>query len=193
MALPIRPGNGGLPVARPAAPLPDLGALPDLTETRPESIQAPPARTPAPAAPAQRPISESPKRAAPQSPAARAPQESEQRKPLPAGYAVDPVTGKRYKKLPGFKEGVMSSKAAVKAASNGGMTLDQLRATVREDPDLNPDDLNGAAELFMAHLRVPPDKEEQKKLLAERAKRESAFKTAHERVIEDEPVEEDDF
>jgi len=190
MALPIRPGSG-LPVARPAEALPDLGVMPELPESRPVSQPAPAvAQAPAPQQRPVAPVTQTPKRAPVQAPTTSAPT-ARQQKPLPEGWAIDKATGKRYKKLPGFKEGVMSSKAAIKAGSNGGMSLDQLRATVREEPDLNPDDLNGAAEIFMSHLRVPPDKDEQKRLLEERAKREAAFESAYERVVETEPEDDD--
>lgn len=82
------------------------------------------------------------------------------------GWRVDPKTGKKYKVL------AKNSPDAVKSAKNGeGLTLDQLFKYTEDDPDFNLDDLNGSAETFLAHLRVPPSPEELKKLRAEREAR----------------------
>lgn len=107
------------------------------------------------------------------------------------GFSIDPKTGKKYKELPGFKPGVLENKAAVKIAKTVGMTLTQLRATTEMDPDFNLDDLNGSANLFLPHLRVPPNKEEQMRLREEKAKRQQAYNSAFERSSGEEESSED--
>lgn len=92
---------------------------------------------------------------------------------LEDGWAIDEETGKKYKVIGGYKPGVMQhSKAIIKA---GGFHLDQLKKIYEVDEDFDMDDLNGSAETFLAHLRVPPSKEEQLKLREERARRQMAF------------------
>lgn len=84
------------------------------------------------------------------------------------GWRVDPKTGKRYKQLK------MSSKEAIAASrknKNSGLTLEQARQLIAEEEDFDVDDLNGAANTFLAHLRVPPNKEELEKLKQERIKK----------------------
>lgn len=160
MALPIRPGQG-LPTNRPAAPaatenegLPSLPSLPEIPEVP----------TPEPKAP-ERPKAVRPKPpVAPEVPAKLGPE-----------WEIDPKTGKPYKRIAGYKDGVMKSRAAVTNVGKRGATLEQLRMMVEDEPDFNLDDLNGSAETFLAHLRVPPNKEEQKKLLEERAARQKQF------------------
>lgn len=193
MALPIRPGQG-LPTSRPvtsaaqeAAPaeqgLPSLPVLPEIPKPQAEAPK--PRQRPAP-----RP-EPTPEPVAKKAPAPR--REAPQAKPeLPEGWAIDPVTGKKFKKLPGFKEGVMRSQAAIKKAANGGMTLEQLRMTVIEEPDFDLDNLNGSAETFLAHLRVPPNKEEQRKLREEREAREKLYEEAARRAAAEQAEEEKD-
>lgn len=83
-------------------------------------------------------------------------------------YAIDPVTGVKYKKLPA------ASKDVIRAdKKSGGLGIEQLRNMIPEaDFDLN--DLDGAANSFLAHLRVPPDKEEMKRLREEKIARAKA-------------------
>lgn len=175
MALPIRPSANATPKA---AGLPDLGALPDTSslslpalpseETVSQPKQAPTRRS----SPTPQPAPE------PQPPAVI--EEDEE------GWVVDPVTGKRHKELTGYKKGVMHSSAKIIKA--GGLTLQQLRLAVEEDKDFDLDDLNGSAETFLSHLRVPPNKEEQKRLMEERARRQKQY----DRIAADEAREEAD-
>lgn len=111
--------------------------------------------------PPQAPISSPPM--APTSPPQKASKPA-----VPEGYAVDPVTGKQYKLLPA------AAPEAVRAHKNNpkGMGLDEFMRYTKADESFDMDDLNGAAELFLPHLRVPPDKEEQKRILAARKARE---------------------
>lgn len=84
------------------------------------------------------------------------------------GWRVDPKTGKRYKQLR------MSSKEAIAASKknkNSGLTLEQARQLIAEEEDFDADDLNSAANTFLAHLRVPPSKDELEKLRQERIKK----------------------
>lgn len=83
-------------------------------------------------------------------------------------YTIDPVTGVKYKKLPA------ASKDVIRAdKKSGGLGIEQLRNMIPEaDFDLN--DLDGAANSFLAHLRVPPDKEEMKRLREEKIARAKA-------------------
>ena len=69
-------------------------------------------------------------------------------------YGYDEVTGKRYEKLP--KSEFIGSGA-------------KRRPVLQVDMDL--DNLNGEANRFLAHLRVPPNKDEMLRLRAERVKR----------------------
>lgn len=66
-------------------------------------------------------------------------------------YAKDPVTGKIYQKIPKTK------------FDANGMPMIQT--------DINDLDLQGAAEKFLAHLRVPPSKEEIAKMKQERIRK----------------------
>lgn len=79
-------------------------------------------------------------------------------------WAIDPKYGKKYRVLEG------ASPEAVKAGKGGFDSLSALRAYVDEDVEgFDIDDLNGTAEAFLAHLRVPPDKEEMERLRKARA------------------------
>lgn len=66
-------------------------------------------------------------------------------------YHKDPVTGKVYQRIPKTK------------MDSNGMPMIQT--------DINDLDLEGAAERFLAHLRVPPSKEEIEKLKQERIRK----------------------
>lgn len=76
-------------------------------------------------------------------------------------YAKDPVTGKIYQKLPKTK------------MDSNGMPMIQA--------EINDLDLNGAANMFLSHLRVPPSKEEINKLRQERIRRAKAEREADHR------------
>lgn len=97
---------------------------------------------------------------------------------LPKGWDIDPKTGKKYKKLLG------APPEAIRVGRKGGLSKEQLEAITVFDEDFDIDDLNSTAEMFLAHLRVPPDKEEQKRLLEEKKKKrrasDAAYKAAQE-------------
>jgi len=99
---------------------------------------------------------------------ARSIQEKKENTNLPEGYAIDPATGVKYKKLPTADSGLV--KEFKKSKGKMDITLSMLRDSVPEaDFDLN--DLNGAADDFLGHLRVAPDKEEIARLREERKER----------------------
>lgn len=95
------------------------------------------------------------------------------------GYAIDPKTGKRYKKLPNVPKDVVRADK-----KSGGLSLEQLRNSIPE-ADFDLDDLNGAADMFLAHLRVPPDKDEMKKLREERLRRAKKQSAEYEDMAEE--------
>lgn len=81
-------------------------------------------------------------------------------------WALDPKTGKRYKALPSTpKEAI----AAYKKTRGAGLSKSEMMAFIQTQDDFNIDDLNGTAETFMAHLRVPPSAEEREEILRKRA------------------------
>ena len=86
------------------------------------------------------------------------------------GWKRDPKTGKVFKVIP---------KAEYDADNYPVLHL----------KDLDLDNLNGEADKYLAHLRVPPDKEETKRLLAEKAARQKAANAAYRR---NNPEEEDE-
>lgn len=173
MALPIRPSANSTP--KPAG-LPDLGALPDTSSL---SLPALPSEETV-SQPKQAPV----RRSSPITAPTPEPQPSAPLEEAEDGWVIDPVTGKRHKELAGYKKGVMHSSAKIIKA--GGLTLQQLRLAVDEDKDFDLDDLNGSAEMFLSHLRVPPNKEEQKRLIEERARRQKQY----DRIAADEAREE---
>lgn len=151
MALPTRPTSGQpAPRREPVPPKRESNALPSLPD-----IELPPE----PQVRKQEPVRQSAQRAEPRQAPAQAPRKpkttaSKPKKPVVTepvstgsedGWAIDPKTGKKYRKLPKTVMG------------NDGRPLLQIE-------DFNLDDLTGEAEMFLAHLRVPPDKEEQKRL-----------------------------
>lgn len=81
-------------------------------------------------------------------------------------WAVDPKTGKRYKTLTATPKEAL---AAYKRTKGGGFTIAEMQALVGVQEDFDIDDLNGTAETFMAHLRVPPSPEEREEILRKRA------------------------
>lgn len=103
------------------------------------------------------------------------------------GWITDPATGKKHKVLGGFKRGVKLDKKTLDAGSNGKIGLNDLRSMLEDNDEFELDDLNGSAEIFMAHLRVPPDKEEQKRLIAMRAERQRVFDKLAEAESLDDP------
>lgn len=105
-------------------------------------------------------------------------------------WEIDPVTGKKFKALPGYKEGVSFSKTKTKEYANHGMTITDLRTFVDVDDDFNMDDLKGTAETFLPHLRVPPDKEEQERLRKARAAQQKEHDRAYESAVAEEREQE---
>jgi len=108
---------------------------------------------------------------------------------LPEGWAIDPKTGKKYKKLAG------APADAIKNGRKSGLSKEQLEAITVFDDDFNLDDLNASANIFMAHLRVPPDKDEQKRLAEDRVKKrrasDAAYKAAQEFLDEKDKAREE--
>ena len=182
MALPIRPGQrlpNNRPVDKPVVSAEELPSLPALPEALPTPKIAP-----------KQNRERSAKVATPKA------QRTESTVEVPAAKAdpnwkLDPKTGKRYKRIAGYKDGVMDSRQAVKNVAKGNISMEQLRMMVNEEPDFNLDDLNGSADTFLAHLRVPPNKEEQKKLLEERAARQKQYDEQASRAAAEEDEESD--
>lgn len=81
----------------------------------------------------------------------------------PKGWKTDAKTGKAYKTIP---------KSEYDSEGNPILHLD----------DLNLDDLNGEANKYLAHLRVPPDREEMARLREEKAARARASTAAYNRA-----------
>lgn len=102
-------------------------------------------------------------------------QQDKPHKTVPDGYAVDKETGKLYKQLPGFKKGVLNSKTTIRTAAKGGFGLSELRTMVEEADDFDIDNWGKTADIYLAHLRVPPDKQEIERLRKERLKRQQEF------------------
>lgn len=86
--------------------------------------------------------------------------------PEEEGWGYDPKTGKRYRLLATTpKEAV----AAYRKTRGAGFTLGEMQALVAVQEGFDIDDLNGTAETFMAHLRVPPSPEEREEILRKKA------------------------
>jgi len=86
---------------------------------------------------------------------------------LDGDWAIDPATGKRYKRLP---QASREAIRAYKGTKGAGFTLDEMKRFVGFQENFDIDDLNGTAELFMPpRLRTPPSKEEQEAILRRKA------------------------
>lgn len=96
------------------------------------------------------------------------------------GWAIDSKTGKRYKPLMATPKEVL---AAYKKTKGAGFDRKQAMAMIEVQDDFSIDDLNGSAETFMAHLRVPPSKEEREELI--RIKSEMAKKQKEAKALAD--------
>lgn len=96
------------------------------------------------------------------------------------GWAIDSRTGKRYKPLMATPKEVL---AAYKKTKGAGFDRKQAMAMIEVQDDFSIDDLNGSAETFMAHLRVPPSKEEREELI--RMKSEMAKKQKEAKALAD--------
>lgn len=79
-------------------------------------------------------------------------------------WTVDPKTGKPYKK---FLQ-IPKEEVEYFNKSKGSMTR-QMRELLESEEDFDIDDLNGTANTFMAHLRVPPSAEEREEILRKKA------------------------
>lgn len=168
MALPIRPNSGAQPAARPAsvqrpspkpAPSEDfsLPSLDDLVEA------TPPARK----IPNKRPTS------AVQTPKP-APEPVEEK--LEEGWAIDPKTGVKYKKIP---------KSVFEGKGKNAIPVLAIE-------DFDVDDMSGEAETYLGHLRVPPNKEEQEKLKQLRAQMRRRSDASYAEANKDELEKEDE-
>lgn len=87
------------------------------------------------------------------------------------GYAIDEETGIKYRVLPGAKADAVKKFNSLKKSDLENLTFSSMKYFFTEAEDFDIDDLNSTAEDFLGHLRVPPNKEEQKKLREERLKR----------------------
>lgn len=99
-------------------------------------------------------------------------------------WRTDPKTGKRYKVL------MATPKEALVAyrRNKGVISKEQLMKLIELDEDFTLDDLNSTAETFMAHLRVPPSKEEKEALI--RKKQQMTKAQEQERAALDQELEE---
>lgn len=79
---------------------------------------------------------------------------------------VDPKTGLSYETLPSASPEALK---AFKRAGSEGLSLSQLRSLTERVEGFDIDDMNSMAERFLPHLRVPPDKEEMRRLRAKKA------------------------
>lgn len=86
--------------------------------------------------------------------------------PADGNWVTDPKTGERYQQLP---QASREAIRAYKGTKGAGFTLDEMKRFVGIQQDFDIDDLNGTAQTFMAHLRVPPSKEEQEAILRRKA------------------------
>lgn len=104
------------------------------------------------------------------------------------GYAIDEKTGVKYKVLPGAKPEAVKKFNSMKQADIDNLTFSSMKYFFTEAEDFDIEDLNNTAQDFLGHLRIPPDKDEQKRLREARAKRmkaqEEAYKKNEERLNE---------
>lgn len=159
MAIPITPGgNMTPPPPKKQSARSEVAddALPEIefdSVTEPRIERQAPQRKPAPS---PKPHSEprevrQPKPSKPKvTPRVEETTERQVEEELPEGWAIDKKTGKKYKLLPKTQY------------DDDGLPMLQ----VEDFDDLN---LNNEAERFLAHLRVAPDREEQKRLREKRA------------------------
>lgn len=106
---------------------------------------------------------------------------------VPEGYIKDKKTGKVYKELP------RSNSEAVKAFkknNSAGLSLDELFKYTEEVEGFDLDDLQGSADKFLAHLRVPPNKKEQAELRELRAKLRREQEEEYTKVLDEIPTDE---
>ena len=190
MGLPTSIPSGGDGLDRFSAPLPDAGQpkapARQVASTAPavdpvqaefEEFQRWKREREAMASQAASPARTQQPRTSPQ-PAQRQPSEAQLQQPVHSEYsdavaedkdgewALDPKTGKRYKTLPSTPREAI---AAYKRTKGKGLSKSEMLAFIETSEDFDIDDLNGTAETFMAHLRVPPSPEEREEILRKKA------------------------
>lgn len=110
---------------------------------------------------------------------ARAPRRQPQRKPRRNAPRRDPLD-RRDSQEDYVPEGwVRDKKTNVLHKYIPRTEMDEDNMPVLHLDDLNLDDLTGEAEKYLAHLRVPPNKEERQRLLEEKAERTRAQNRAY--------------
>ena len=82
-------------------------------------------------------------------------------------WGIDAKTGKKFRVLPSADPELIK---ANKASNGAGVPLEMLQQFHEEIDDFD-DDLNKAADLFLAHLRVPPSPEEMEQARQERIRK----------------------
>lgn len=87
------------------------------------------------------------------------------------GYAIDPKTGIKHRVLPGVKEDAVKSFNSLTKKQIADLTFSSMKHYVETMEDFDIEDLDNTAQDFLGHLRIAPDKEEQKRLREERASR----------------------
>ena len=95
------------------------------------------------------------------------------------GYAIDEETGIKYKVLPGAKPEAVKKFNSMKKSDLENLTFSSMKYFFTEAEDFDIEDLNSTANDFLGHLRVPPDKDEQKRLREARAQRMKAQEEAY--------------
>lgn len=160
MPLPVPPPSAESKKSRPAPETSEqkLPGLPPAPVEKPKTVGLP--------VPLQRPAATAPQAPRAGLPSIQTPPPSPRPRPtaaptvrqesyLPEGWTIDAKTGKKYKKL-----AANSPEAVAAGKKTSGFSLDQLMRYTQDDPDFKLEDLNGSAEMFLAHLRVPLPKEE---------------------------------
>lgn len=100
------------------------------------------------------------------------------------GYAIDEETGIKYKVLPGAKPEAVKKFNSMKKSDLENLTFSSMKYFFTEAEDFDIEDLNSTANDFLGHLRVPPDKDEQKRLREARAQRMKAQEEAYKKNAE---------
>lgn len=104
--------------------------------------------------------------------------------PVEEGYAIDEKTGVKYKVLPGAKPEAVKKFNSMKKADIDNLTFSSMKYFFTEAEDFDIEDLNNTAQDFLGHLRIPPDKDEQKRLREARAQRMKAQEEAYKKNAE---------
>lgn len=182
MALPIRPNSGAQPAARPASvnkpsPKPidsqefSLPSLDDFSEP------SPPRKIPS-----KKPINSSSASKQANNPPVKKPSipeeepEKQTEEDLEEGWAIDPKTGVKYKKIP---------KSVFEGKGKNAIPVLAIE-------DFDVDDMVGEAETYLGHLRVAPNKEEQEQLKKLRAQMRRKSDASYAEANKDELEKEDE-